>query len=256
MFSLFFASKDDPGLIENGPYRPFSFLHIFLTLLVFASIYFLIRHVKHKNHRSRLLWLYSAYALLVLLNIFRAAFDIVTGEFDIKQDMPLHLCGIQMFMLPFALLGRGKAGESLREFAFSYGTVGFVLAIVMPFTTQFDYPVMHFRNIQSLLYHADMGFIALMLPHTGYRPNIKNAHKADNVLFICIAVTGAVNIALGSNYLYTSGLPISFEILRWPLYIPLLGAFILFAGRVPYLAHNFLKNRTYGEHSVHQNIRM
>ncbi len=255
MFSLFFASKDDPKLIEGGPYRPFSFLHIALTLLTFVSIYLLIRYVKHKNYRSRFIWMCSAYALLVLLNIFRFAFDMGAGEFDIREDIPLQLCGIQMLTLPFALFGRGKIGGSLREFAFSYGTVGFVLALLMPFTTQYDYPVLHFRNIQSLLYHADMGLIALMLPHLGYSPDMKNAHKADNVLFICVAVTGIVNIAAGSNYLYTSNLPVSFELLRWPLYIPFLGAFILFAGRVPYIAYNFLHNRTF-EHDVNQNIRM
>jgi hypothetical integral membrane protein (TIGR02206 family) len=252
MFSLFFASKDDPALIENGPYRPFSFLHIVLMLMAFASIYLLIRHVRHKKYRGRFIWVCSAYALLVLLNVFRFAWDAGTGEFDIRQDIPLQLCGIQMFTLPFALFNRGKAGEHLREFAFSYGTVGFVLALLMPFTTQFDYPVLHFRNIQSLLYHTDMGFIALMLPHIGYRPDIKNAHKADNVLFACIAVTAVVNIAAGSNYLYTSNLPISFELLRWPLYIPFFGAFIIFAGRVPYIVYNYLQNRVCDDHGAHQ----
>ncbi len=256
MFSLFFASKDDPALIANGPYRPFSFLHIILTLLAFVSIYFLIRHVKNKKYLSRFIWVCSAYALLVLLNIFRFAWGIEIGEFDIKQDMPLQLCGIQMFTLPFALFNRGKVGGYLREFAFSYVTAGFVLALLMPFTTQYDYPVLHFRNIQSLLYHADMGFIALMLPHLDYYPDIKNVRKADSILCICIAVTAIVNIATGSNYLYTSSLPISFELLRWPLYIPFLGAFIILVGRVPYLAYNYLHNKTFNERGAHHNIRM
>lgn len=255
MFSLFFASKDDPALIENGPYRPFTFAHIVLTLLVFASIYFLVRRLKHKNRRCRIYWVNCAYAVLVILNILRLAWDITAGEFDIREDIPLQLCGIQMFTLPIALQSRGKAGEHMREFAFAYGTVGFALALIMPFSTQFDYPVMHFRNIQSLLYHAALGFIALMLPHLGYRPDIKNAHKADNVLFACIAVTGIINFAIGSNYLYTSNLPISFELLRWPLYIPFLGAFILLAGRVPYLAYSYLHDKTF-EHDARQNIKM
>jgi uncharacterized membrane protein YwaF len=163
-----------------------------------------------------------------------------------------------MFTLPFALFSRGRIGERLREFAFSYGTVGFALGLIMPFTTQFDYPVLHFRNIQSLFYHAVLGYIALMLPYTdtGYRPDIKNAYKADNVLFICVAVTAIVNIAAGSNYLFTSGLPISFDLLRWPLYIPFMGAFILIAGRIPYLAYSYLNKKTYYEGGSRQNIRM
>lgn len=245
MFSLFFAPKDDPALIANAPYRPFSFLHIALTLLAFASVYFLIRHVSHKNIRTRNYCAYSAYALLVLLNIIKFAWDIGSGDFNIKQDIPLQLCGIQMFTLPFALFNRGRIGEHLREFAFSYGTAGFVLGLIMPFTTQYDYPVLHFRNIQSLLYHSALGFIALMLPHTGigYRPDIKNAYKADNVLFVCAAITAVVNIAAGSNYLYTSGLPIPFELMRWPLYIPFMGAFILLVGRAPYLVYSYFNKK-------------
>lgn len=260
MFSLFFASKDDPALTRNGPYAPFSPLHIVLTLLSFALVFFLIKHAKHKKLKSRIFWAWGAYALLVSLNVFRFIWDVSAGEFDFKEDIPLQLCGIQMFTLPVALASRGRAGEYMREFAFSYGTAGFVLALLLPLTTQYDYPVLHFRNIQSLLYHDAIGFVALMLPHLGsdsaenaafrgivYKPEAKNAYKADRVLTACALVTAAVNVCAGSNYLYTSGLPISFDLMRWPFYLPFLAAFIFTAGRIPYWTYGYFQNRLLSE---------
>jgi hypothetical integral membrane protein (TIGR02206 family) len=257
VLSLFFASKDDPSLTENGPYKPFSLLHIVLTLLSFALIYILIRYLKHKKLSVRKKWAWGAYAFLVSLNVFRFVWDLGTGQFDFKEDIPLQLCGIQMFTLPVALASRGKAGDYMREFAFSYGTAGFVLAMLLPLTTAYDFPVLHFRNVQSMLYHTAMGFVALMLPLIGYRPEAKNARKADRVLLACALVTGAVNALWGSNYLYTSALPISFELLRWPFYLPFLAAFIFTAGRIPYWTYGYFQDKLYGEtDGVRQNLKM
>ncbi len=255
MFSLFFAPKNDPALVENGPYRPFTLQHIILTLLSFLLIYILIRYIRKKQRRTRIKWVYSAYALLVILNVLRLVWGFGTEKFDIKEDLPLQLCGIQMFTLPVALFAHGKAKDYMREFAFSYGTVGFVLALLMPFTTLFDYPVFHFRSMQSLIYHAVMGFIALSMPLIGYKPDITNVRKAYISLLVFAILTGVVNLLTGSNYLYTSYLPITFKLLPWPFYIPFLLAFMLLMGRLPYYTYSLLQHRASYPHSsdIHQN---
>ena len=157
-----------------------------------------------------------------------------TGQFDLKEGLPLQLCGIQMFAIPLALFSRGRIGDYMREFVFAYGTVGFLLALLLPIPALQIYPVFHFRSMQSMLYHAALGFVALMLPHLNYRPDIRNVRKAYAVLVACALFTGAVNMLFGSNYLYTSALPIPFDLLPWPLYLPFLLAFALLVGRLPY----------------------
>lgn len=261
MLGLFFAGKDDPLLVQNGPYRPFTISHISAMLFLFILVYIAVGRVRQKEYRLRFLWSVWAYAFLVLLNVFRFAWDVYTGMFDIKEDLPLQLCGIQMFAIPLALLLQRNEGQSLDysfvsnsaetsrwiwkigeymcEFVYAYGTVGFVLALILPLPTLREYPVFHFRSLQSLLYHTAMGFIAFMLPYLNYRPDIKNVKKAYCVLMICAVFTGIVNMLIGSNYLYTAYLPIEFELLPWPLYLPFLFAFALFVGRLPYYAYAF-----------------
>jgi len=268
VFRLFFAGKDDPLLLQNGPYRPFTVSHISAMLLLFILIYIAVAHVKYKEYRLRFLWSVWAYVFLVFLNVCRFVWDVYTGIFDIKEDLPLQLCGIQMFAIPLALFlqrkedkmpghfdvsGAAEAskwvwkiGEYICEFVYAYGTVGAILALIIPLPTLQQYPVFHFRSFQSLLYHAVMGFIAFMLPYLNYRPDIGNVKKAYCVLMICALFTGMVNMLIGSNYLYTAYLPIKFDLLPWPKYLPFLFAFALFVGRLPYYAYAFF-HRTHSE---------
>ncbi|MGI5849332.1 MAG: hypothetical protein ACOX8Q_04620 [Christensenellales bacterium] len=178
MFALFFADRDDPALVENGPYKPFSVSHIFVTLIAFILVYLMVRQIKNRPFKTRHKWACAAYIFLVSLNVVRLTWDISTEQFEITQDLPLQLCGIQMFVLPIVLFSRGRFSICLREFAYTYGIIGFLLALLLPLTTLYDYPVFHFRTIQSILYHAALGFIAFMLPHLDYQPDIKNVHAA------------------------------------------------------------------------------
>jgi uncharacterized membrane protein YwaF len=91
--------------------------------------------------------------------------------------------------------------------------------------------------MQSMLYHASLGFAALMLPYLDYRPDVRNARKAYFVLILAGLATGVVNVAIGSNYLYTARLPLPHQIISWPYYLPLLLVFVLLAGRLPYYAY-------------------
>jgi hypothetical integral membrane protein (TIGR02206 family) len=247
MFRLFFAGKDDPLLIQSGPYGLFTIPHLLVVLLLFATVYLVIRRIKGKAYRTRFSWVFCAYVLLVLLEIMRVIWSAYTGRFDVREDLPLQLCGIQMFAIPLALFSHGRIGDYMREFVYAYGTVGFLLALILPIPTLQIYPVFHFRSMQSMLYHTALGFVAFMLPHLNHRPAVKNVRKAYAVLVACALFTGVVNILLGSNYLYTSALPIRFDSLRWPLYLPFLFAFALLVGRLPYHAYHFFSGTCTGE---------
>lgn len=239
MFWLFFADKGDPLLVKNGPYKPFTFSHMMVVLLSFVLVYMAIRYVRQKEYHTRFIWVCRAYILLVLLDVLRIVWDMYKGHFDIREDLPLQLCGIQMFIIPVALFSSSKIGEYTREFVYSYGITGFLLALILPLPTLYDFPVFHFRSMQSMMYHSFMGFVAFMMPHLNYVPDIRNIRKAYFVLIVCVLITGIVNVLIGSNYLYTAYLPIKFELLPWPSYLPFLFAFALLVGRLPYYAYSF-----------------
>ncbi len=128
---MFFLPKDSPELVQNGPYAPYSAAHIIIILFAFGFIWLLLRIVRQKSIGSRLVWVAAVYGSLVLLNILRVFWEVSTGSFDVKTSLPLELCGIQMFVLPLALFSRGKIQTYMREFAFSFGTLGFFFSLYL-----------------------------------------------------------------------------------------------------------------------------
>ncbi|NLJ41389.1 MAG: YwaF family protein [Clostridiales bacterium] len=265
MIKLIFANRDDPLLVQNGPYKPFTLSHIIVILILFQLVCLAVRQSRHKEYRIRYKRVCKAYKFLVFLNILRFVWDWHTGCFNIKEDLPLQLCGIQMFAIPLALYTQRiksdpisrpafpkfnaiskkihKIGIYAIEFVYAYGIIGFLLALIFPATTLYDYPVFHLRSIQSFLYHTTMGFIAFMLPHLNYRPRVYNIRKAYNSLILCTLFTGIVNISIGSNYLYTAKLPIRFDLLPWPTYLPFLFAFALGVGYLPYYIYDLVQEK-------------
>ncbi|SFG55728.1 conserved hypothetical integral membrane protein TIGR02206 [Planifilum fulgidum] len=242
MFRRFFAGEDDPLLVQSGSPGLFTLQHLMVVLLLLATVCLALHRIRQQAFRTRFLWTLCAFASLVVLDVARMIWEARTGQFDLKEGLPLQLCGIQMFAIPLALFSRGRIGDYMREFVFAYGTVGFLLALLLPIPALQIYPVFHFRSMQSMLYHTALGFVALMLPHLNYRPDIRNVRKAYAVLVACALFTGAVNMLFGSNYLYTSALPIPFDLLPWPLYLPFLLAFALLVGRLPYYAHHSFRS--------------
>ena len=71
MLSLFFAPKDDPAIIANGPYYPFSFGHILIIFISFLTVYLLLKNISQKEKRLRYIWVYWAYAVFVIINLTR-----------------------------------------------------------------------------------------------------------------------------------------------------------------------------------------
>lgn len=239
MSSLFFAPKDDPSILANGPYQPYGLGHILFIILSFLIVYLLIKYVSKKDIKERYKWVYWAYAIFILINLVKWYWNIKMG-FDIKTDLPLQLCSLQIFLIPLALFARGKPGEYMGEFCFAYGGLGFLIAMLAPLTTQFEYPFFHFISMQNLIYHVFLGFIAFILPYLHYQPVIKNIWKAYIVIIIITIITGIINVLISSNYLYTAYLPLPEQIIPWPYYIPLLLAFALLAARIPYYIHKIL----------------
>jgi len=246
--SLFFLNKNDPKLTSSGPFAPFSFGHFVILVLAFVLICLMLRAARRRPRRTRRRWLYTGYGVMILLNTARLVWELSVDEFSWQQSLPLQLCGIQMFLIPIALFGKGKTSSFVRECVFAYGIVGFVLALLVPFTTLFHYPLMHFRSLQSFAYHTTLGFVCLMLPQTGFAPHVKNANKAFAVLMASAAATSLLNFLIGSNYLYTARLPLPTQPIPWPYYIPLLGGFMFLLGRVPYHIAAAVQNKTLSKH--------
>jgi len=200
-------------------FKPWSIEHIVpLTLFTILGILMIragLRQWKGPSQwRRPYLWsllLPASIIVWIFLRLFR-------GEFDIKEDLPFHLCNMVTFFLPFIFL---KKRPILFGILYMWIMSGTLQAILTPGLEQ-AFP--HYWYFRYWLVHC--GLVILILYAVivlKYRPQLRDilyAFFAMNVFFILVH---AFNVAADTNYLFTMSKPAQPSLLDflgpWPWYI-------------------------------------
>ena len=138
--------------------------------------------------------------------------------FNIKEDLPFHLCNIVALLLPIFSLTRNK---TIYEILFFWILAGTSHSLFTPDLVN-GFP--HFVFLKYWYVHA--GLIIFILYATfvyNYKPNIKSVFKSFIALQVYIALMFLINYFVESNYFYTNFKPLGGSALdylgEWPMYI-------------------------------------
>tara|TARA_B100001173_G_scaffold309913_1_gene323285 strand:- start:3286 stop:3891 length:606 start_codon:yes stop_codon:yes gene_type:complete len=145
--------------------------------------------------------------------------DINNGNWDIYENLPLHLCSISNLIVCFILFI--PKNQKLFEFLFYCGLWGGLMAIL---TAQInDYDGSFFKYIQYYSSHGTIIFMPLfMYFHLGYKLSKFSWLRLLFILNICMAIIIPINLKIGSNYMYLAEAPNIKNPLvygDWPFYI-------------------------------------
>ncbi len=184
--------------------RPFNSLFCgvfaaFILLLVLASL-----AVRRKSERTKKIVIVIA-CLLTLIGFFvykyflsiDADFDRLTqsmGGFNWWGELPLHLCNINMLLIPVAVL-TGK--RPLLSFCFFVGPLGALMAVVMPGTGFDGYSLLLPRMLGYFGTHFMIIIEALAIVAFGlYRPRFRDLPGTCLTLFCVALATFGINMLL------------------------------------------------------------
>ena len=167
----------------------------------------------------------ASYAIVLLGNaaghwIYRLA-TVGVDEF-ITRHMPLHICGVTVFVLSAALVFRSQRAY---EVAFFWGLAGTANALLTP---QLEVGFPEYLFFHFFIGHG--GIVAGALFATWglrMRPTFASLLRAYGWLAALFAVLLLVNPLLGSNYMFLREPPQSaspFFFAPWPYYIAVLAA--------------------------------
>ena len=148
------------------------------------------------------------------------------ADFDlpdfIRNDLPLHFCGIAVFATAGTLIFRN---ERAYEIAYFWGLVGTLNAVITPSLGDgegfpsyrfFQYFLAHSGIVAGVLYAA----LGLRL-----RPTLRGLFRAFICANLFAVAVGAFNVVMDSNYMFLCEPPITaspFFFAPWPWYIPIL----------------------------------
>ncbi len=199
-----------------------------LVMVVFGILF--LKMGKRWNEEQK--WKYPIIFAISLLciQLFKSVIRLYLGNFDITEDLPLHLCNFLPMLMIIGLIYKSLKLISVLFFWILGGTIQ---ANVTP--TLLDvFP--HYEAIRYWTVHMGLPILAIYTAYVlEYRFTFRDALRSALSLNIVVAIVYPLNLLLGSNYMYLVHKPppgTIFDILGpWPWYILSLELvmFVLFA---------------------------
>ena len=215
---------------------PFRGLHLLLLLLTAAAalLIFLLLRKKPEARRSRFLIgmclfnlaLFTVYKLSLSMDAayIRAYYP---NGFNIFNELPLHLCNINLFLIP---IGLWKRNRSIMGFSFFVAPLGALMALLFPEPLFSGFSLLMPRIFGYYVTHALLVVCGLSLATLGfYRPAPRDIPQILKTFGLLAVGAHLINLLLRltlcpeANYFFTYGAEISVLKLFWRIIpVPLL----------------------------------
>lgn len=156
---------------------------------------------------------YGVAAAMMAFKVADNAWRVRNGLWNIRDDLPLHLCTLMCFVSAALLVTRSR---TLYDFVYFLGLGGSLEALVTPDLGAFGYPHLYF--FASFIEHGGIIFAGLyMTVVEGYRPTWRTLWRVAGCMAVYTGAVMLINARLGSNYLWVGHKP------EFPTLIDLLG---------------------------------
>lgn len=171
------------------------------------------------NNNQKYLLVKTVSLVTIFFTITNHVIDLNNGNWEIQEDLPLHLCSVSNLIVCFIFFI--PKNQKLFEFLFYCGFWGGLMAIL---TAQInDYDGSYFKYIQYYQSHGTIIMIPLfILLHLDYKLSKFSWLKVLINLNIIMLIIMPLNFLIGSNYMYLSEAPNIKNPLvfgEWPFYI-------------------------------------
>tara|TARA_B100000768_G_C11280309_1_gene378194 strand:+ start:2909 stop:3604 length:696 start_codon:yes stop_codon:yes gene_type:complete len=208
-------------LIQYPPYVIDLVSYEGLRNLTLTSLYilFFLWIVKSLNINKKLKVAKIICLITLLITMLNHVIDINNGNWDIYENLPLHLCSISNLITCFILFM--PRNQRLFEFLFYCGLWGGLMAILTAQINDYDGSI--FKYLQYYSSHGTIILIPLyMFYHLEYKLTKFSWIRVLLILNILMVIIIPFNFEIGSNYMYLSEAPNIKNPLvfgDWPYYI-------------------------------------
>lgn len=201
-------------------FRIFSTTHISLLIFIFIFIAAVLIVLKKTNSiKLNNLFAGSIVFLILTLELSSYIWKISAGKWSSGNSLPLHLCGISVYLSAAVLLLR--TNNTLFETLYFWGLSGAPMALLTP---NLDYQFNHFMFFKFFITHSLLITAVLyMTIIEGKKPLPGSVLKIFIITNIYMLIIGIINKVLDANYLYICHKPGNTSLLdylgQWPYYI-------------------------------------
>lgn len=208
----------DSFFIDTGKFNSYSTEHIIVLVLSLIFGFLFIRFAANKKEKHQILIGLILSLIVLFSQISKVLIKLQLGTFDMSVDLPLHLCNMMPFFIPFAI---GLKNEKLWSILFFWIMAGTLQAMFTPTLTE-NLP--HYEAIRYWLVHAGLPILVLYGTFVyGFKIKFTDIFWSLFYLNIVTAIIYPINLLTGGNYLFIMHKPevgTMFDIMGpWPWYI-------------------------------------
>ena len=213
-FFYSFLTQHPPYVIDLDSYEG-------LRNLTITSLYilFFLWIAKSLNIDKKLKVAKMICLMTLFITVLNHVIDINNGNWDIYENLPLHLCSISNLITCFILFI--PRSQKLFEFLFYCGLWGGLMAILTAQINDYDGSI--FKYLQYYSSHGTIILIPLyMFYHLEYELTNFSWLRVLLILNILMLIIIPFNFEVGSNYMYLAEAPNIKNPLvfgDWPFYI-------------------------------------
>ena len=186
-------------LSESNLFSSYTLAHLIPIILFFVigfiSIWYANRYLLEKGKRI----LGTGLALICSFAvIMRIIMTIISGEFSVQEELPLHICRVMALTIPFAMYYRNRKWMGVLYFLVMAGT------LQANITPEITYGFPHHSYITYWLLHSMLVVIPIYSVFVyNFRFDLKDLWRAFLVINLYMVLITIFNVLTESNYMYT-----------------------------------------------------
>lgn len=183
--------------------RNFSKTHIVWVIAVLILIPIVLRLYQYRPAASRKRIKQILVVLMACSEIAAWIWKAVIGHYTLQYMLPLHLCGISIFIETAAVFA--EKDVLLKEFSYSLSMPSAFAAILTP---GWYYPFVSFQYLQSIFQHTVLILIPILIVWgDGFRPDYRRLPKCFAMLLFFAGIAAAADKVLDGNYMFLCYVP-------------------------------------------------
>lgn len=194
------------------PYNPqiyppvgmFSITHLIvfiLTILIVLVTLFLSRKIK-KEELNKIIKIFAI--IFTILELVKILYKFYYKYYGLDNWVPLAYCSLFIYSLWFSV-SKNKFFQNIGKSFLVSGNIAGLSFLIMPTTSFTFHPIYHFLCIHSIIFHASMLYIGILIIVTkNFEPKF-NTYPYYIIFVTFFAVIAEIlNITFGSNLMMLS----------------------------------------------------
>ena len=204
-------------ILENTDFIPFTLQHLVVVLFCFLFGILLVKFSQKQSKKNQnLIGNLFAFSISITV-IFGTFLNVLKGNFNYQENLPLHLCSFLALLIPILSYTRKLLYFEVFFFLILAGTLQSLI-------TPSEYNYLNYPFFRYWYVHAGL-VIFMMYAVFVYKmkPTLKSVGKSFLGMQLYMVFMFLINYILGSNYFYTNRKPNATTLLDvfgdWPQYI-------------------------------------